>query len=89
MCAATAAYARAPRARKPAFSTRWRKIRPAVRPGGPARRGGAILGAAAPQSAERVLGPLRRTLQRHGGAIIAVVCFVIAAYLAVKGVRGF
>ena len=32
--------------------------------------------------------PLRRTLQKHGGAIIAVVCFVIAAYLAVKGVRG-
>jgi hypothetical protein len=33
-------------------------------------------------------GPLRRTLQKHGGTIIAVVCFVIAAYLAVKGVRG-
>jgi threonine/homoserine/homoserine lactone efflux protein len=43
---------------------------------------------AAPQQAERALGPLRRTLQKHGGTIIAVVCFVIAAYLAVKGVRG-
>jgi hypothetical protein len=50
----------------PVVSTRWRKIRPAVRPG----------------------GPLRRKLQKHGGTIIAVVCFVIAAYLAVKGVRG-
>ena len=43
----------------------------------------------APHSAERVLGPLRRTLQKHGGTIIAAVCFVIAAYLALKGVRGF
>ena len=43
---------------------------------------------AAPDSAEKALGPLRRTLQKHGAAIIAVVCFVIAAYLAVKGVRG-
>ena len=48
-----------------------------------------VLVYAAPHSAERVLGPLRRTLQKHGGTIIAVVCFVIAAYLAVKGVRGF
>jgi threonine/homoserine/homoserine lactone efflux protein len=43
---------------------------------------------AAPVTAQRVLDPLRRTLQKHGGTIIAVVCFVIAAYLAVKGVRG-
>jgi threonine/homoserine/homoserine lactone efflux protein len=43
---------------------------------------------AAPQAAERLLGPLRRTLTKHGPAIIAVVCFVIAAYLAIKGVRG-
>jgi threonine/homoserine/homoserine lactone efflux protein len=43
---------------------------------------------AAPKEAERVLDPLRRTLQKHGGTIVAVVCFVIAAYLAVKGVRG-
>lgn len=42
----------------------------------------------APDSAEKALGPLRRTLQKHGGTIIAVVCFVIAAYLAVKSVRG-
>jgi threonine/homoserine/homoserine lactone efflux protein len=46
-----------------------------------------VLAYAAPQSADRVLGPLRRTLQKHGGTIIAVVCFVIAAYLALKGVR--
>ena len=43
---------------------------------------------AAPATAQRVLDPIRRTLQKHGGTIIAVVCFVIAAYLAVKGVRG-
>jgi threonine/homoserine/homoserine lactone efflux protein len=43
---------------------------------------------AAPGSAEHVLGPVRRDLQKHGQTIIAVVCFVIAAYLAVKGVRG-
>jgi threonine/homoserine/homoserine lactone efflux protein len=43
---------------------------------------------AAPREAERLLGPLRRELQKHGGTIVAVVCFVIAAYLAVKGVRG-
>jgi threonine/homoserine/homoserine lactone efflux protein len=43
---------------------------------------------AAPQAAERLLGPLRRTLTRHSAAIIAVVCFVIAAYLAIKGIRG-
>jgi len=43
---------------------------------------------AAPRTADRVLGPLRRVLTKHGQKIIAVVCFVIAAYLAVKGVRG-
>jgi hypothetical protein len=43
---------------------------------------------AAPNSAEHLLGPVRRALQKHGQTIIAVVCFVIAAYLAVKGVRG-
>jgi threonine/homoserine/homoserine lactone efflux protein len=43
---------------------------------------------AAPTTAQRVLDPLRRSLQQHGQTIIAVVCFVIAAYLAVKGVRG-
>jgi threonine/homoserine/homoserine lactone efflux protein len=42
----------------------------------------------APATAQRVLGPIRRSLQKHGQTIIAVVCFVIAAYLAVKGVRG-
>ena len=43
---------------------------------------------AAPRSAEHLLGPVRRALQKHGQTIIAVVCFVIAAYLALKGVRG-
>jgi threonine/homoserine/homoserine lactone efflux protein len=43
---------------------------------------------AAPQAAERLLGPLRRTLTKHGPAIIAVVCFVIAAYLVAKGILG-
>lgn len=43
---------------------------------------------AAPKTADRVLDPLRRVLTKHGQKIIAVVCFVIAAYLAVKGVRG-
>ena len=43
---------------------------------------------AAPRESERLLGPVRRALQKHGGTIVAVVCFVIAAYLAVKGVRG-
>jgi threonine/homoserine/homoserine lactone efflux protein len=43
---------------------------------------------AAPQAAEKALGPLRRVLTKHGNTIIAVVCFVIAAYLAVKGIRG-
>lgn len=47
-----------------------------------------VLTYAAPQTAERLLGPLRRVLARHGNTIIAVVCFVLAAYLAVKGVRG-
>ena len=44
---------------------------------------------AAPTTAQRALDPIRRSLQKHGQTIIAVVCFVIAAYLAVKGVRGF
>src|SRR5659263_337546 len=43
---------------------------------------------AAPQRAERSLGPLRRVLTRHSNKIIAVVCFVLAAYLAAKGIRG-
>ena len=43
---------------------------------------------AAPQAAERALGPLRRVLTRHSNTIIAVVCFVLAAYLAAKGIRG-
>jgi ABC-type uncharacterized transport system permease subunit len=43
---------------------------------------------AAPQAAERALGPLRRVLTRHGSTIIAVVCFVLAAYLAARGIRG-
>ncbi len=47
-----------------------------------------ILVYVAPHTAERALGPLRRTLQKHGGTVVAVVCFVIAAYLAAKGVRG-
>jgi hypothetical protein len=44
---------------------------------------------AAPKTADRVLGPLRRVLTEHGQKIVAVVCFVIAVYLAVKGIRGF
>lgn len=47
-----------------------------------------VLVYAAPGSAEKVLGPVRRVLQKHGGTIIAVVCLVLAVYLAVKGVRG-
>ena len=43
---------------------------------------------AAPATAQRVLDPIRRSLQKHGQTIVAVVCFVIAAYLVVKGVRG-
>lgn len=43
---------------------------------------------AAPATADRVLGPIRRVLQKHGNTIIAVVCFVIAGYLGVKGVHG-
>ena len=42
----------------------------------------------APATAQHVLDPLRRSLQKHGQTIIAVVCFVLAAYLVVKGVRG-
>ena len=43
---------------------------------------------AAPASAEKVLGPIRRVLQKHGSTIVAVVCFVLAVYLAEKGIRG-
>jgi threonine/homoserine/homoserine lactone efflux protein len=43
---------------------------------------------AAPGTAGHVLDPLRRSLQKYGQTIVAVVCFVIAAYLAVKGVGG-
>jgi threonine/homoserine/homoserine lactone efflux protein len=43
----------------------------------------------APATAQRVLDPIRHSLQKHGQTIMAVVCFVIAAYLAVKSVRGF
>ena len=42
----------------------------------------------APATAQHVLDPVRRSLQKHGQTIVAVVCFVIATYLAVKGVRG-
>jgi hypothetical protein len=42
----------------------------------------------APKRADTVLGPVRRVLQKHGTAIIAAVCFVIAVYLAEKGIRG-
>ena len=41
------------------------------------------------RQAERVLGPAAAHARRSTArTIIAVVCFVIAAYLAVKGVRG-
>ena len=43
---------------------------------------------AAPKTADKVLGPIRRTLQKHGDTIIAVACFVIAVYLAEKEIRG-
>ncbi len=42
----------------------------------------------APQAAARVLDPLRHALTKHGDKIVAVVCFVIAVYLGVKGIRG-
>lgn len=47
-----------------------------------------VLAYAAPATSAKVLDPVRRTLQKHGGTIIAVVCFGIAVYLAVKGIRG-
>ena len=47
-----------------------------------------VLVFAAPKDADKVLGPVRRVLQKHGNTIIAVVCFVIAVYLAEKGIRG-
>jgi len=43
---------------------------------------------AAPTASAKVLDPLNRVLTKHGGTIVAVVCFVIAVYLAVKGIRG-
>jgi threonine/homoserine/homoserine lactone efflux protein len=47
-----------------------------------------VLAYVAPTASARVLDPLRRVLTKHGNTIIAVVCFVIAVYLAVKGIRG-
>jgi threonine/homoserine/homoserine lactone efflux protein len=47
-----------------------------------------VLAYAAPTASAKVLDPLRRVLTKHGNTIIAVVCFVIAVYLAVKGIRG-
>lgn len=47
-----------------------------------------VLVFAAPKSADKVLDPVRRVLQKHGNTIIAAVCFVIAVYLAEKGIRG-
>jgi threonine/homoserine/homoserine lactone efflux protein len=47
-----------------------------------------VLAFAAPTASAKVLDPLRRVLTKHGNTIIAVVCFVIAVYLAVKGIRG-
>jgi small neutral amino acid transporter SnatA (MarC family) len=48
-----------------------------------------IVALAFPQAADKVLRPLERMLTRHGDRIMGVVCLVLAAYLAVKGVRGF
>ena len=47
-----------------------------------------VLTYAAPTTADRLLKPVDRTLTRHGQTIIGVVCCVLAAYLAIKGVRG-
>ena len=47
-----------------------------------------VLVFAAPAAADKVLGPVRRALQKHGDLIVAIVCFVIAVYLAEKGIRG-
>ena len=47
-----------------------------------------VLTYAAPTTADRLLKPVDRTLTRHGRTIIGVVCCVLAAYLAIKGVRG-
>lgn len=46
-----------------------------------------VLVLVAPATSEKVLGPIRRVLQKHGNTIIAVVCFVLAVYLAEKGIR--
>jgi threonine/homoserine/homoserine lactone efflux protein len=43
---------------------------------------------AAPATADKLLKPVDRTLTRHGQTIIGVVCVVLAAYLAIKGVCG-
>jgi threonine/homoserine/homoserine lactone efflux protein len=47
-----------------------------------------VLAYAAPTASAKVLDPLRRVLTKHGNTIVAVVCFVIAVYLTVKGIRG-
>lgn len=48
-----------------------------------------VLGAyAAPDTADRLLAKLRDGLAKHGAQVGAVVCWVFAVYLAVKGVRG-
>jgi len=47
-----------------------------------------VLASAAPTASAKVLDPLNRVLTKHGNTIIAVVSFVIAVYLAVKGIRG-
>lgn len=47
-----------------------------------------VLAFAAPKTSGKVLAPVNRTLTKHGDTIIAVVCFVIAVYLAEKGIRG-
>jgi hypothetical protein len=48
-----------------------------------------IVALAFPQTADKILQPLERMLTRHGDRIMGVVCLVLAAYLTVKGVRGF
>lgn len=47
-----------------------------------------VVAFAAPKASGKVLDPVNRTLTKHGDTIIAVVCFVIAVYLAEKGIRG-
>lgn len=43
---------------------------------------------AAPATADRLLAKLRDELAKHGAQIGAVVCWVFAIYLAVKGIKG-